>query len=59
MIHEKVSSRDLGDDIFSGYSQEGELTIDDLDDLMGNTSGRVQGHAEADDAFQVDFIDLD
>ncbi len=57
--HEKVSSRDLGDDIFSGYSQEGELTIDDLDDLMGNTSGRVQGHAEADDAFQVDFIDLD
>lgn len=50
---------DLDDDVFSGFGQRGELTIDDLDDLMGNTSGKKRGHAEADDAFQVDFIDLD
>ena len=35
------------------------ISIDDLDDLMGNTSGKKRGHAEADDTFQVDFIDLD
>lgn len=56
---ETGSIGDLDDDVFSGFGQRGELTIDDLDDLMGNTSGKKRGHAEADDAFQVDFIDLD
>lgn len=56
---ETGSIGDLDDDVFSGFGQRGELTIDDLDDLMGNTSGKKRGHAEADDSFQVDFIDLD
>lgn len=56
---ETGSIGELNDDVFSGFGQRGELTIDDLDDLMGNTSGKKRGHAEADDAFQVDFIDLD
>ena len=56
---ETGSIGDLDDDVFSGFGQRGELTIDDLDDLMGNTSGKKRGHAEADDTFQVDFIDLD
>ena len=34
-------------------------TIDDLDDLLGETPKKKRGHMEDDDTFKVDFIDLD
>lgn len=51
-------SLDEFDDVFSGFNQREELTIDDLDDLLGEGS-KKRGHVENDDTFKVDFIDLD
>ena len=31
----------------------------DLDDLLEDLSGKRPGHQEDDDAFKVDFVDLD
>lgn len=46
-------------DVFAGYEERRELTIDDLDDLLGEPSAKKRGHIEDDDTFKVDFIDLD
>lgn len=46
------------EDVFAGYDRRDELTVDDLDDLLGEQPKR-RGHIEEDDAFKVDFIDLD
>ena len=54
----ELSSFEADDDVFSGYNRREELTIDDLDDLLGEQP-KKRGHIEADDAFKVDFIDLD
>ncbi len=48
------------DDI--GYDYEEEKSggvIDDLDELLSHQPKKKRGHMEKDDAFQVDFIDLD
>lgn len=50
---------DLDEEVFAGYTQRSELTIDDLDDLMGNQPKKRRSHQETDDLFKVDFIDLD
>ena len=45
-----------------GYTGRGladELPIDDLDELLGETPKKKQGHMEDDDTFKVDFVDLD
>lgn len=60
----KFSTVDLSnvateDDVFSGYSERDELTIDDLEDLLGEAPKKKRGQQEDKDAFKVDFIDLD
>ncbi|MBQ5676336.1 MAG: InlB B-repeat-containing protein, partial [Lachnospiraceae bacterium] len=47
------------EDVFAGYETRSELTIDDLDDLLGEKKTTKRGHFDADDTFQMDFIDLD
>lgn len=54
----ELSSFEADEDVFAGYDRREELTIDDLDDLLGEQP-KKRGHIEADDAFKVDFIDLD
>ncbi len=54
----ELSSFEADEDVFAGYDRRDELTIDDLDDLLGEQP-KKRGHIEADDAFKVDFIDLD
>ena len=49
----------LDKNVFAGYTPREELTIDDLDDLLGETPKKKRGHMEDDDTFKVDFIDLD
>lgn len=39
--------------------QESGEAIDDLDELLSRQPKKKRGHMEKDDAFQVDFIDLD
>lgn len=60
----KFSTVDLSDvpvedDVFSGYSERDELTIDDLEDLLGEKPKKKRSQQEDNDAFKVDFIDLD
>ena len=47
------------EDVFAGYETRSELTIDDLDALLGEPEQKKRGHMETDDTFKVDFIDLD
>ena len=47
------------EDVFAGYETRSELTIDDLDDLLGEKKTTRRGHFDVDDTFQMDFIDLD
>ena len=47
------------EDVFVGYETRSELTIDDLDDLLGEKKTTKRGHFDEDDTFQMDFIDLD
>lgn len=50
----------LDKNVFAGYAPREELTIDDLDDLLGEEpTTKKKGHMEEDDTFKVDFIDLD
>ena len=45
-----------------GYDYDEEKSggvIDDLDELLSHQPKKKRGHMEKDDAFQVDFIDLD
>lgn len=44
---------------FTGYTERMDFTIDDLDELLGETKVQKRGHIEDDDTFKVDFIDLD
>ena len=44
---------------FAGYTERMDFTIDDLDDLLEEKSGKKAGHMEDDDTFKMDFIDLD
>lgn len=44
---------------FTGYTERMDFTIDDLDDLLEEKSGKKAGHMEDDDTFKMDFIDLD
>ncbi len=44
--------------VYGGQSRTEELTIDDLDDLLGD-SPKKSRRSDPDDTFKVDFIDLD
>lgn len=44
---------------FTGYTERMDFTIDDLDELLEEKSGKKTGHIEDDDTFKMDFIDLD
>lgn len=53
-------SDDYYEDDDYGYADDGSSEmIDDLDDLLSRQPKKKRGHSEKDDAFQVDFIDLD
>ncbi len=58
-LFEEESLGEVDEDVFSGFNQREELTIDDLDDLLGDTPKKKRGHIDPDDTFKVDFIDLD
>lgn len=58
-LFEEESLNEFDDDVFSGFDQREELTIDDLDDLLGETPKKKRGRIENEDTFKVDFIDLD
>ena len=47
------------DGIGYDYDEESGGDIDDLDELLSRQPKKKRGHTEKDDAFQVDFIDLD
>ena len=47
------------DDDYSYDSGDSPEMIDDLDELLSKQPKKRRGHMEKDDAFQVDFIDLD
>lgn len=54
------SDDDYYDDDDYGYdSEDASEMIDDLDELLSKQPKKKRGHMEKDDAFQVDFIDLD
>lgn len=64
--HMSYGDGDLLDDIdtdefvvYGGESRTEELTIDDLDEVLGGNSGRRKDQSDSDDTFKVDFIDLD
>lgn len=59
ITYEDDNYGDLDKNVFAGYTPREELTIDDLDDLLGETPTKKRGHMEDDDTFKVDFIDLD
>ena len=44
---------------FTGYTERMDFTIDDLDELLEEKTGKKTGHIEDDDTFKMDFIDLD
>lgn len=56
--YEDVSS-DEGIEYEEEEEQESGGDIDDLDELLSSQPKKKRGHIEKDDAFQVDFIDLD
>mgnify|MGYP002509460655 CR=1 FL=1 len=47
------------DDDYDYDSEDSSEMIDDLDELLSKQPKKKRGHMEKDDAFQVDFIDLD
>ncbi len=47
------------DDDYGYDSEDASEMIDDLDELLSKQPKKKRGHMEKDDAFQVDFIDLD
>lgn len=59
ITYEEDDYGNLDKNVFAGYTPREELTIDDLDDLLGETPKKKRGHMEDDDTFKVDFIDLD
>lgn len=59
ITYEDEDYSNLDKNVFAGYTPREELTIDDLDDLLGETPTKKRGHMEDDDTFKVDFIDLD
>ncbi len=58
---EGFDESDSNDDSDYGYENDerADEIIDDLDELLSHQPKKKRGHAEKDDAFQVDFIDLD